>query len=83
MYMNDGNLISLGIYSFKGVKVGLDCANGSSWNIAKSVFDALGADTYVINNKPNGTNMSTRTRSKLFFRCSLPAAEPRISEEQK
>ncbi|GHJ83089.1 hypothetical protein MCC02041_22250 [Faecalibacterium prausnitzii] len=46
-----GYLISLGVYSFKGVKVGLDCANGSSWNIAKSVFDALGADTYVINNK--------------------------------
>ena len=42
-----GYLISLGIYSFKGIKVGLDCANGSSWNIAKSVFDALGADTYV------------------------------------
>ncbi len=38
-----GYLIGLGIYSFKGVKVGLDCANGSSWNIAKSVFDALGA----------------------------------------
>ena len=36
-----GYLISLGVYSFKGVKVGLDCANGSSWNIAKSVFDAL------------------------------------------
>lgn len=54
-----GYLISLGIYSFKGVKVGLDCANGSSWNIAKSVFDALGADTYVINNKPNGTNINT------------------------
>ena len=45
-----GYLISLAIYSFKGVKVGLDCANGSSWNIAKSVFDALSADTYVINN---------------------------------
>ena len=43
-----GYLISLGIYSFKGVKVGLDCANGSSWNIAKSVFDALGADTYNV-----------------------------------
>ena len=42
-----GYLISLGVYSFKGVKVGLDCANGSSWNIAKSVFDALGADTYL------------------------------------
>ena len=43
-----GYLISLGIYSFKGVKVGLDCANGASWNIAKSVFDALGADTYAL-----------------------------------
>ena len=53
-----GYLISLGIYSFKGVKVGLDCANGSSWNIAKSVFDALGADTYVINNHPNGLNIN-------------------------
>ena len=38
-----GYLISLGMYSFKGLKVGLDCANGASWNIAKSVFDALGA----------------------------------------
>ena len=37
-----GYLISLGMYSFRGVKVGLDCANGSSWNIAKAVFDALG-----------------------------------------
>ena len=53
-----GYLISLGIYSFKGVKVGLDCANGSSWNIAKSIFDALGTDTYVINNKPNGLNIN-------------------------
>ena len=53
-----GYLISLGVYSFKGVKVGLDCANGSSWNIAKSVFDALGADTYVINNQPNGLNIN-------------------------
>lgn len=44
-----GYLISLGVYSFRGVKVALDCANGSSWNIAKAVFDALGAKTYVIN----------------------------------
>ena len=43
-----GYLISLGIYSFRGKKIGLDCANGSSWNIAKAVFDALGAQTYVI-----------------------------------
>ena len=58
-----GYLISLGIYSFKGVKVGLDCANCASWNIAKSVFDALGADTYVINNKPNGTNINNNAGS--------------------
>lgn len=50
--------ISLGIYSFKGMKVGLDCANGSSWNIAKSVFDALGAKTYVINAEPDGYNIN-------------------------
>ena len=53
-----GYLISLGLYSFKGVKVGLDCANGSSWNIAKLVFDALGAKTYVINNAPDGYNIN-------------------------
>ncbi len=53
-----GYLISLGIYSFKGIKVGLDCANGSSWNIAKSVFDALGAKTYVIGAEPDGVNIN-------------------------
>ena len=42
-----GYLISLGVYSFKGMRIGLDCANGSAWNIAKAVFDALGAKTYV------------------------------------
>ena len=60
-----GYLISLGVYSFKGVKVGLDCANGSSWNIAKSVFDALGAETYVINNQPNGLNINRDAGSVL------------------
>ena len=58
-----GYLISLGMYSFKGVKVGLDCANGSSWNIAKLVFDALGAKTYVINNEPDGYNINTNAGS--------------------
>ena len=53
-----GYLISLGIYSFKGIKVGLDCANGSSWNIAKSVFDALGARTYVMGAEPDGFNIN-------------------------
>ena len=58
-----GYLISLGIYSFRGVKDGLDSANGNSWNIDKSVFDALGADIYVINNKPNGANINTNAGS--------------------
>ena len=58
-----GYLISLGMYSFKGVKVGLDCANGSSWNIAKNVFDALGAKTYVINADPDGFNINTNAGS--------------------
>ena len=58
-----GYLISLGMYSFKGLKVGLDCANGSAWNIAKSVFDALGAKTYVINADPDGFNINTNAGS--------------------
>ena len=58
-----GYLISLGMYSFKGKKVGLDCANGSSWNIAKNVFDALGAKTYVINAEPDGYNINTNAGS--------------------
>ena len=58
-----GYLISLGLYSFKGMKVGLDCANGSAWNIAKSVFDALGARTYVINAEPDGYNINTNAGS--------------------
>ena len=58
-----GYLISLGMYSFKGMKVGLDCANGSSWNIAKNVFDALGAKTYVINAEPDGYNINNNAGS--------------------
>ena len=53
-----GYLISLGLYSFKGMKVGLDCANGSSWNMAKQIFDSLGAKTFVINAEPDGTNIN-------------------------
>ena len=53
-----GYLISLGRFSFKNIKVGLDCANGASWNIAKSVFDALGAKTFVMNAQPDGTNIN-------------------------
>ena len=58
-----GYLISLATRSFEGKKVGLDCANGSSFMIAKSVFDALGAKTYVINNEPDGLNINTNCGS--------------------
>ena len=54
-----GYLISMSKYSFKGVKVGLDVANGAAWQIAKSVFDALGAKTYVMNDSPDGYNINT------------------------
>ena len=53
-----GYLISLATRSFEGKRVGLDCSNGSAFMIAKSVFDALGAKTYVINNEPDGTNIN-------------------------
>ena len=58
-----GYLISLATHSYKGIKIGLDCANGSTWMIAKSVFDALGAETYVINNQPDGTNINKNAGS--------------------
>ena len=53
-----GYLISLSRFSFSEKRVGLDCANGASWAIAKSVFDALGAKTYVINAEPDGYNIN-------------------------
>ena len=58
-----GYLISLATYSCKGMRIGLDCANGSAWMIAKSVFDALGAKTYVINAEPNGININNHAGS--------------------
>ena len=54
-----GYLISMSKFSFKGKKVGLDVANGASWQIAKGVFDALGAKTFVINDAPDGYNINT------------------------
>ncbi len=54
-----GHLISMANYSFKNVKVGLDVANGAAWQIAKAVFDALGATTFVMNDSPNGFNINT------------------------
>ena len=53
-----GYLTNVATKSFENRKVALDCANGSSWMIARSVFDALGAKTLVINNEPNGTNIN-------------------------
>ncbi len=58
-----GHLISIATRSFKDKRVGLDCSNGSASAIAKSVFDALGAKTYVINNEPDGTNINTNCGS--------------------
>ncbi len=58
-----GYLISIGMYSFKGKHVGLDCANGSAWNIAKCVFEALGAKVTVINAEPNGFNVNENAGS--------------------
>ena len=53
-----GYLISLAMYSFKGKKVALDCANGSAWSIAPSVFKALGAEVHVLNDRPDGLNIN-------------------------
>ena len=61
LYM--GYLISLSIYSFNGNRIGLDTSNGSAWTLAKAVFDALGAKTYVINNEPDGFNINTNCGS--------------------
>ena len=58
-----GYLISVSRYSFKQFRIGLDCANGSAWMIAKSVFDALGAKTYTINASPNGVNINLEAGS--------------------
>lgn len=58
-----GYLISLATHSYKDKKVGLDCANGSTWQMAKSIFDALGAETYVMNNTPDGLNINLNAGS--------------------
>ncbi len=53
-----GYIISLARNSYKGLRVGLDCSNGSTWTLAKSIFDTLGAETFVIGNRPNGFNIN-------------------------
>lgn len=58
-----GYLMTLAKHSYRNKRVGLDCSNGSASAIAKSVFDALGAETFVINNEPNGTNINNECGS--------------------
>ena len=58
-----GYLISLAAHSYKNMRVGLDCANGSAWNIARTVFEALGAKTFVINAEPDGLNINRNAGS--------------------
>lgn len=54
-----GYLISVASHSYRDLRIGLDCANGASWMIAKAVFDALGAQTVLIGNKPDGLNVNS------------------------
>ena len=58
-----GYLMTIPTRAFNGMRVGLDCANGASWNIARSVYEALGAKVYVINNTPNGVNINDKCGS--------------------
>ena len=73
-----GYLISLGMYSFKDYRIGLDCANGSAWNIAKSVFEALGATVYQIGAQPNGTNINDMVGSTHMEAISEFVREKRL-----
>jgi len=58
-----GYLITLATHSYKDKRIGLDCANGSTWQMAKGIFDALGATTYVMNNTPDGVNINRNAGS--------------------
>lgn len=73
-----GYLISLATRSYKGRKIGLDCANGSTWMMAKSIFDALGADTYIISNKPDGLNINVDCGSTHIERLQKHVLENRL-----
>ena len=73
-----GYLISLATRSYKGRKIGLDCANGSTWMMAKSIFDALGADTYMISNKPDGLNINVDCGSTHIERLQKHVLENRL-----
>ncbi len=73
-----GYLISIATRSFKNMRVGLDCANGSSFSIAKNVFDALGAETYVLSNQPDGLNINTNCGSTHIGRLMQFVKEKRL-----
>lgn len=73
-----GYLISIATRSFKGKRVGLDCANGSASAIAKSVFDALGAKTFVIHAEPDGTNINTNCGSTHIEELKKYVAENKL-----
>ncbi|MGI6691950.1 MAG: phosphoglucosamine mutase [Clostridiales bacterium] len=70
-----GYLITLARHSYKNMKVGLDCANGSTWEIAKNVFETLGAETFVIGNKPNGLNINRDCGSTHIERMQMVVRE--------
>ena len=73
-----GYLISIATRSFKNMRVGLDCANGSAFAIAKNVFDALGAETYVLSNQPDGLNINTNCGSTHIGRLMQFVKEKRL-----
>lgn len=73
-----GHLISLATRSFKDMRVGLDCANGSSSSVAKSVFDALGAKTYVISSEPDGVNINENCGSTHIEQLQLFVKEKNL-----
>ncbi len=73
-----GYLISVASNSYKNLKIGLDCANGASWMIAKSVFDALGAQTVVIGNEPDGLNVNNECGSTHIEKLSALVKEQHL-----
>ncbi len=74
-----GYLISVAAHSYRRMKIGLDCANGSSWMTAKAVFEALGAETYVIGAAPDGTNVNLDCGSTHIERLSAFVREQHLS----
>ena len=77
-----GYLISLATHSYKDMKVALDCANGSAWMIAKNVFEALGAETYVLSNTPNGLNIND-VCVKTIFTAHIAKGRGRFDQSGK